>query len=781
MKRPLAWSAVFAICGIYLRLGVSEVICLVSFFVVLFLVSYFVTKERSVKYVMFLLFVLLGFAVADARVNRAFMPFQYGGASGEGIVTETGETSSGNQKMKVRCTLEDTAGTRLSERDLYVLWMGEERFAIGDCVVFQGELVPFDRAAYPGGYDEALYLTMKGYDCKMYVEEMRKTGMDTSLAVTFSKGRLRLHNILEQILPAEEGGIMKAMLTGEREDIPEEIQELYMKAGVTHILCISGLHISLLGFYVEILFSRILRCGRGTSTAATIILSTFFLLFTGITPSAVRAVAMLYILLLGRYWFCLYDRRTAIAAAALLILLSEPLYLWHSGFQLSFITVLGISIGAERIEDSRGRERKWFDGIKETFIISWYASVCSFPIVAYHFYSVSLVGVLANLVIIPLSGLLLGFGILSALLGLFSIPAATFAAGSVYVILQIYERTCLLLTELPFAYILTGSPSLVTILLYYALLLFVLYYGEKKWSWLGGTVLCTALWCSIFGNRMFWKENTIAFLDVGQGDAAVITTYDQKAYLIDGGGIYGREFGENTGAMVILPYLEYLGIDELEGAFLSHMDSDHMIGLLETLDALSVKGLYVSDYPIILEKDNKIFQEIVEKNSIPLYTVHNKESSVDGSWECIYPLKGISFMEKDSNLSSMVLRYVYGGTRVLFTGDLPSLGEQLLLERGADFSAEIIKVSHHGAKGASTDGFLDMVSPEIAVISCGVNNLYGHPNEETLERLKRIHAQIYRTDREGSILVRLSPDGSRSIETMAEGEPFYERIKKTME
>lgn len=776
MKRPLVWSAIFTICGIYCRLGISEMICLVFFLSVLGATSYFVIKERDWKYALLLLFALVGFFAADAKAKWMERPMPYGEIAAEGLVCETGHTSGGNQKLMLRVAAEGT-----QEMQLYAIWTGEETFAVGDLVEFTGEIIPFDLPTYPGGYDEVRFLAMKGYEAKIFPEEMRKIGEEGSVTAAFAKGRVYLHGIMEQILPAEEAGILKALLTGEREDIPAETQELYTRAGVTHILCISGLHISILGLSLDLFLTRVLRCGRGLKTAALLLLSTLFLCFTGITPSAVRAVAMIYILALGKYWFCLYDRRTAIAAAAMLILLAEPLYLWHSGFQLSFATIWGISIGVERIEVNRPWKRTPIDNFKESVLISLYASLFSYPIVAYHFYWISTVGILANLVIIPLSGLLLGMGMLSVVLGILFTPAGIFAAGSVYVILQIYEKTCQLLTSLPYAYFLTGSPSLWTVLLCYLLLFLLLCAAERKRSWVGGVVVCAAIWCSVFGNRMLWKENTLAFLDVGQGDAALLVTHEKKAYLIDGGGLYGREFGENTGEMVVLPYLEYLGIDRLEGAFLSHMDEDHMIGLLEAADALPTKAIYLSHASVDLEKDNKIFREIVEKNEIPLYTVSNGNASVDGAWKCLYPYADIAFSAADSNLTSMVLSYEYGSTRILFTGDLPAEGERLLLQLGETLSADILKVSHHGSKGATTAEFLEAVSPEAAIISCGTRNLYGHPHGETLERLAESGAEIFRTDLDGSVILRLSPQDGYTIETMAEREPFYERIKKTME
>ena len=335
--------------------------------------------------------------------------------------------------------------------------------------------------------------------------------------------------------------------------------------------------------------------------------------------------------------------------------------------------------------------------------------------------------------------------------------------------------------KLPFSYALVGRPSELVILLYYALLFFYMKFGERKGSWKVAVLLCTAMACAIFENPLFRKENTVSFIDVGQGDAAVISTYDGKTYLVDGGGQYGKELGENTGTKILLPYLEYLGEDRLEGIFLSHPDSDHMTGLLEIMEALPVESVYISDYKFEKTKELLLFQETIAKKQVSLYTTKIGDYSANGEWECLYPYAGIAFYDGDDNHGSMVLRYEYGGTEVLFTGDIANLDEQLLLEKGADISADILKVSHHGSKYSSSLEFLTAADVETAVISCGENNLYGHPHQDVLERLETVGAEIYRTDLEGSILVTLSPDGTYQIETMTERKPFYERIEEAVE
>ena len=782
MKRPIFWATLYFISGIYFRLGISEMICLVFVLFILSSFLYFLKRYHNWKVMLLLIFTLFGFLMADAGQKKEILEEAFEGVIyGEGMIKETGITSSGNQKMAIKCDIIDTDGNKAEDVLIYVIWTEDSRFDDGDKVSFSGELLSFYTASLPAGYDENLYLRTKGYDGKIYPDVMEYLGEDSSFESSLARVRGKVHETLDKILPATESGIMKAMLTGDKDDIPDEAYDMYRDAGVVHILCISGLHMSILALYVSFCMERILKQSRRVSAVVTMAVAIGFLIFTGFSPSAVRAVTMICVVMLARVIFRSHDRLNEISIAALLILLYEPLYLFHIGFQLSFVTVLGLCIAAEQIETKKLHQRKPLDWLKDSLRFSLYASLFSYPLVAYYFYSVSLIGIIANLVVIPLSGVLLGFGIFSAVLGMIFQPAGVFAAGSVYGILKLFEVVCKALLQLPYACVLMGRPTETVIILCYVLLFFWLKYADRKNSWKGAAMLCLFLWCAVFENQIFHKENTVTFLDVGQGDAAVISTYDGKTYLIDGGGEYGKAFGKNVGKTILLPYLEYLGVNHIDAAFLSHPDTDHMIGLLEIMDEIPIQAMYLSDYPYMVTENIEFLKESLEKYPIKLYTVNNRTTMSEEEWKILYPIDGIVFKNGDDNHGSMVLKYQYNGTNVLFTGDCGIEDEELLLQRGADLSADILKVSHHGSQNGSGEMFLERIGAETAIISCGENNIYGHPHDATMKRLKDADMDVYRTDKDGTILVRMKQDGTFKIETMAERKPLYERIKKTME
>ena len=358
MKRPIVWITIFTICGIYMRLGRSELMCLVSFIFMIGSISRFMILNRKGRYAFLLLFAALGFLGAGASMERETAEVSLRGrVTGSGFVETAGRTSSGNQELTIRCELREEGGKTAEEAKLYVIWTEEPDFETGDAVTFAGELTPFYEAAFPGGYDEALYLRTKGFDGKMYPDTMEKTGEVTSLPLLLIKGREAFQQALDEILPTEESALMKAMLTGEKEDIPPSLYSLYTRAGVVHILCISGLHLSLLALYVSVFMEKILHRSKRTAALVTMAAALAFLAFVGFTPSAVRAPVMISVVMTARVIFRNHDRRNEIAVAALLILCIEPLYLFHAGFQLSFVTIIGLCLAAERVERRRKKDR----------------------------------------------------------------------------------------------------------------------------------------------------------------------------------------------------------------------------------------------------------------------------------------------------------------------------------------------------------------------------------------------------------------------------------------
>lgn len=781
MKRPALWILIFMICGIYCRLGISPWICLVCIFLCIVCASYIVMKIKRKRYLLLLLAMPLGFLLTGYHGAENFVSTSVVSVTGDGYVAKVERTSGGYPKLTVYANLTETeTGVFHKNQKVYMIDMNQGTFTEGEEIIFSGSTQPFDQGDIFNGYNEYLYLKAEGYDCKMFPESLEKTGEQHHTAGTLAASwNHKIKNVLKTILPQKESALAEAMITGNRDDIDAGIEELYTRAGVTHILCISGLHMSLLAFYISVILRRILRQSQRKTAAVTLCICMAFLFLTGFSPSSVRAVVMISLVCLGQMIYHRHEWLNSIALAALVILLVNPFYLWSAGFQLSFLSVLGIYVGSHVIP----KGHTWYGKIGEMMGISFFASLFGMPVAAYHFFHVSTVSVLANLVILPLSGVLLGCTMLAALSGMIFLPMGVFLAGPVYVIFQIYEKVCLLVTMIPHSYVAVGRPTVMSILCFYSVICLLCFYRPQMRFRLG-TAVCTILLLGmLLGNRLLWHRNTLAFLDVGQGDCAVLTTYDHRAIVIDGGGKYNKELGENTGVTILEPYLASKGVTQIDAVFLSHLDSDHSTGILELLNDMPVEGVYMSAIKAADAQMEEQLQEIVEKNQISLYTMKHGDmirSTALGEIECLFPIYEDAKAESE-NERSLVLRYVYGDTSVLFTGDLEEKEEMLLVRNGMIEDTDILKVSHHGSKTASTESFLQALSPETAVISCGANNLYGHPHKEVLECLSGCGAEIFRTDEMGSVVVTISPKGEAEVTTAAERKPIYERIKEAME
>lgn len=780
IKRPALWALIFTIGGIYIRLGISKEICLAFFIFILLCTSQFVINKDFKMAATFIVMAILGFFLAGNSVKTTFVELEGKTLMDcRGVVFEEGTTSSGNQKLFVRLQAPFQEGQNKTVV-LYAIWTEGDFFQIGDEILISGEVLPLEGKTVPGGYDERLYLKTKSVDYKIYPERIQKIGKSNDFSVKLQEIKEQVFAVFDTVLPQRESGILKAMVTGEKDDLDQETRELYIKAGINHILCVSGLHVSIFVLMVHFIIEKCLKQSKRTGALITIACCMGFLIFTGFSPSSVRAVIMITVALLGRVFFRRSDMLNNVAIAALFLLLFQPLYLWNAGFQLSFITVMGIWMGLQVVANDTDIMSK----MKRTFILSLYASLFSYPLVAYHFFNISLIGIFLNLFILPLCAPLLFFAFLTAIGGLIFPPIAAISAGGAFGILKFYQIVCTIGVSIPGGYLLVGAPSLLTIGIYYILLYMCSFYGRKFCN--EKTILCgmIVLGFSVFGNRLIFHKNTVAFLDVGQGDSTVISTYDGRAVVIDGGGWFGAEIGKNTGMKVVKPYLEYLGVKELDGIFLTHFDSDHMIGVVELCQSVPTKAVYLSEYPCSDTEKWHRLKEVLEKQGIMLYTVKENDVSNWGNYgeiTCFYPPKGVKFIGDNDNHGSLVLKYQYGGTKILFTGDAAVEDERVLLAKGADISAQILKLGHHGSKNSSSNAFLDVVDPQVGIISCGKENRYGHPHEDTLKRVNEQRIAVYRTDKQGTILAEISPKGSYEMDAVAEREAVYEGIKKTME
>ncbi|WP_058486902.1 DNA internalization-related competence protein ComEC/Rec2 [Defluviitalea phaphyphila] len=644
----------------------------------------------------------------------------------------------------------------------------------GDLLHIKGNIEKFNYPRNPGGFNEKLYMKTRGIEYKIFSELIDKKSETKNIKYGIYLLKFKFNKIYDSILPLKQSALLKAMLLGEKSTLDEEQKTMYQKAGISHILAISGLHISILSLFLWKIFNYI-RIPDKISTIFILIFLWSYYIFTGLNISTLRAVLMVSIALIGNLIRRNYDVYTSVTMAAFLILIKQPLYLWDAGFQLSFVAVLGLIL-----IDPCFEKIYWIPKILRKILAPIMgAGLATLPIVSYHFYYISIVGFILNLFIVPLASLVVGFGFIGGVLGFFWETGAYFTIGIVHYILIFYEFISKLFIQIPYSNIIIGRPNILFIISYYITSLGIVFYiFYKKRHKLNKKIKYVFLFlCTLLLGSALFKPNDfeMVFLDVGQGDSIVIHTNKNKTLLIDG--------GEKDSKKVLLPYFRYKGISQIDAIFLTHPDRDHLIGLLGLLDTMDIKNIFVS------VKDNgkdEIYHEFIlklKKLQIPCYLLKqgDKISIDDISIYCLYPkFDNNKIYEKESwNEISMVLQIIYKNNSFLLTGDIEKEQENSIINTYQPITCDFLKVPHHGSNTSSTEKFLDWSNPKNAIISCGRNNRYGHPHQEVLKRYKEYNIPVIITANSGAIIIKSNGENYK-INTMIEGnKDEYKRIKRT--
>lgn len=752
MKRPFLLGAMFfiagIICGRYIPIWGYAALFLVC------LIYYAIAQKEKVKtnFVLALpVFVLMGgLALLQADIN---LPNYDGIAGVRGIVESTSITKSNRQMLILKADEIYFEGeTNSQEYKIQVLLNEGVLVKQGDLIAVRGTISRPQSTNNPGGFNQLAYANARGIHYQMFAEKITKYGEHHRFIYhRISSFREEINSVYERIFPNTEAGLVKAMVTGDTSGLEEDIRSLYGDTGIAHILAVSGLHTGILAFFILFILQKCMGVNKRVSSAVVMVLLLGYTIFAGGKIAVVRAVIMMEILLFGNIIYRDGDIFNTLGLAAIIILAVNPYQLWDVSFQLSFVTVGGLILAGKFIMGGHTFKEKVIYGIKTGVAVN----LVSFPIVAWHFYKIPLFGCFANLIVLPLIGILVGFAMISGLIGLVWIQGASFLGGTVFVILKIYEGTCRVFTAIPFSTVLTGRPSLIGIALYYTLL-FIIFFWRFKGQRVAFSINLMVLLLLITGNRLITKNTDVAFIDVGQGDCAVIHTYDNKTYIIDGGGKAETVFGNNTGKKCVIPYLESRGIKTVDGVFITHMDTDHAIGCAELIAFYDVENVYLSNYEWA---DDSLYNFITQlanwRGTKVNYIGAGEQANINSetTMGCLYPYDTKIIDDNNDNHGSLVLKLCIGEKNILFTGDMEGEDEMLLMLCGADVSADVLKVSHHGSKNSSTEKFLEAVGAKTAVISCGKNNKYGHPNIETLWRIEDTQANIYTTSRYGCITI----------------------------
>lgn len=627
----------------------------------------------------------------------------------------------------------------------------EEQIRIGMFLRVCGKLEEIPGPRNPGEFDSKQY-----YACRKIYYQMKEGEVcDKSIGYSYfgqflQEIRQKAETILDEAAGAY-AGIFQAMILGERGNLDAETKMQYQMAGIMHILAISGLHISFVGMG----FFRLLKkagAGNGMAGAVSAFLIYAYGIVTGGSVSAMRAVGMFLVLVGAGIAGRSYDLLSAMALSAIVLLLDAPAYLYNVSFLLSFGAVIGIGALTPEICSLLNLKKRTAKSLAGSVIV-W---LITLPIALHAYGEVSLAGVILNLLVLPTSGIVLASGIFALPVGIFVIEIAKRVVFPGKCVLFLYEKLCEVVGWIPHSTWIAGSPQLWQCAVYYVML--GVAFAGVKWGKKAASV-ALVIFAVVFLGYHSRNGLAITCLDIGQGDCCVLKMPGGENFLIDG----GSSNKKNTAVYQILPYLKNQGIAILDGIFVSHTDQDHISGIEELLElcaqkltTVRVKNLILPDWDTTGGEYEKL-KMLAEQTGIRVQTVRegNLLKTKEAQIEILAPENGAD--GSDTNEDGMVMKVHFGKFRGLFTGDIGAETEKKLLDSMED--VDFLKVAHHGSKYSTCQGFLDVVSPEIAVISCSAKNTYGHPSADTIKKLEDCGAQVEYTMKNGAITVRTDGEG----------------------
>lgn len=663
---------------------------------------------------------------------------------------------------------------------------------IGNIIKVRGKLRQFEEAANKGNFDSRKYYLSLGFYGKIEAGTIEVINSDYSgIRQGLYELRMEIIERLEKLCSDNNGifsiinnknGIIGAIILGDKTDLDSDIKELYSVSGIAHILAISGLHISFIGMAIYRLLRRRFRFLFSAAVSIPVVLS--FGIMSGFGISTIRAIIMFILKIIGEVLGRKYDAITAISLAGLVLLVQNPFVVCNSGFQMSFGAIIAIVLILPIVEEILNTDNKIIKVISANFTISLVMN----PILAWNYYELPTFSFLLNIVVVPLMSVV----IVSSIAGIFC-SCIMFGFGKVVIfpgcgILELYTFLCNIINKSSVASIVVGQPKVTIIIVYYAILLVVLFglknirtkytraekerniikketglvleRKAKKEKRIKGKNVKLRLACIVgfllLNCLIYYIPNPgfyITFINVGQGDGILIHGDNGTKVMVDGGSTSEKQVAKNC----IVPYLKAEGIGTIDYSIITHTDKDHISGILEILEnnnsnRIRIKNLVMPDINMKDDTYNELIEKAKLKKINVLYIKKGDTLSLGKTKiKCIYP--ETTTTASDKNDYCTVLSVKNKTSKILLTGDISKKIEEKIKD-DIEENYTVLKVAHHGSNYSSSEKFLKKVNPKYSIISVGKNNSYGHPGNETMERLRKQGGVIYRTDEKGGITIR---------------------------
>lgn len=739
-------------------------------------------------------------------------------------------TEQSNQTGFVRNKADQTKQGQYS----LILYLSDDsqyqNIKIGSTLLAEGKYEKFEVAENEGQFNKRKYYYINGYDGCLKKSHIIAISDDYEIIKNeLFVIREKSERIIDKLCEDEEKrGVIKALLLGDKTELESDVKELYQGAGISHILSLSGLHIATLGMMI---YSVLAKLGIAIFPASAIssLMIIMYGVMTGMNISTVRALIMFLMGIVAKNIGRTYDLLSAAAFSAILIIVSDPIKIYDTAFLLSFGAIAGMGLiypmlndGVEYIVDkftpyrmvagSRQQEQRkenslsiniyehllsLIEKVLKSLCVSISIQITTLPIVAYNYYCVPLYGIFLNLIIVPFMTILLLLCIMLLFIGYAGVinGIVSIITKIVIAILNMYEYLAEMFSGMKGNMWIIGKPELINCYAYYCVIAVILIINNRGYeideTYKNDKYNNADYAKKVLNKRKNVKEikkisliaalvfiNVVALgykpksqveikaLCVGQGDSTLIYGKDSPTMLVDGGSTDIKEVGKYR----IIPCLKANGVGRLDYVFISHLDTDHVNGVIELLEdkynQIDIGKLVI---PFSAEQQNGgdgnyiSVTQLAKKKGIPVVYMRAGDEIRYKNMRitCLSPDdKNSEYMIRDTNDNSLVLSLEYeNGFRAYFMGDVSSAMEPILVDKLK--KADFLKVAHHGSKYSSSMILLDAARPEIATISVGKHSQYGHPHKETLERLANIGAKVFRTDECGQVTVKVDNGKAR--------------------
>lgn len=659
-------------------------------------------------------------------------------------------------KVKTNRKIPNSKNTKL------ILYTDKDiEFFPGDIVKVKGDFSKAEKARNYGGFSYRNYLKQEKIYGIVKVLSIEKISKKEDLCFIIGNIQDFLYKRIGLLYKDDYKDFLNGILLGNSSNLDEKIKDDFKNSSLSHILAISGMHISYIVIGLEIILNKIIIDKRKRNYILIILLIIFAFL-TGLKASCLRAVITYSLLLLASNTYRKNNFYISLFISFIIIILINPFNFFNIGMWLSYSATIGIVILSKlfkriiyiKIIKSKNVLLK---RVVDTFCISISAQILIFPIMIYCFNKVSFSFFISNILISFIIGPILALGYISIIMSILFFPFAKIISTIETVLIKLVFIISKMCSKMPFSNILVITPNFLVVLLYYLLFFYFVYiYYKDKFLFYRSIlkfsnfkkiiysnckkivcIICMFLILQSYGNLQNFGKLKIYFVDVGQGDCTLVTTPRGKNIIIDGG-----EEEEN----VILPYLLDRKISKIDYLIISHFDSDHVGGLFTVMENLKVKTAIISkqgEKSLNYERFNKI---IKEKNIKVVEVEKGDRLNVEEDlyFDFLWPNNSELISENMLNNNSIVCKLKYSNFSMLFTGDIEEIAEKQVLQEYSNYleilNSTILKVAHHGSKTSSSEELIESIRPKIALIGVKKDNKFGHPNEIVIKRLQDIRS-----------------------------------------